>query len=235
MSKRRKTKPGRICVYCGSSQGATDDHVPPKNLFPGPKPSDMITVPCCEPCRKPTPKDDEYFRLKVGMCDAAKDHPDAKAAQAAIVRSLQRPEAGGLAKMALGDLRRVETRSPLGLFAGQAIASIVDTRRIHRVVSRTVKGLFWHETGGRRLEDGYDVEVVEKETLDLGRPDVLQKLHDTIALPLSRRPQRVIGNAVFSYRCHIADDTSVSMWSLVFYGEKWFIALTGPRRSVLQA
>src|SRR4051812_6886992 len=104
MVKPRKKKQCRPCAYCASGIGTTNDHIPPKNLFPNPKPSDLITAPCCEGCRRPTAKDDEYFRLKVGMSDAAKDHPEIKATQDTIFKSLTRPEAGGLRRMALDDL-----------------------------------------------------------------------------------------------------------------------------------
>lgn len=222
-----------MCAYCGSSNAITNDHIPPKNLFPGSKPNDLITVPCCEDCRRPTTKDDEYFRLKIGMCDAARDHPDIKATQETIFKSLQRPEAGGLRRMALDDLLMADVYSPLGLYAGQSIAAVVDRRRINRVVSRIVRGLYWHETG-RRFADDHDVFVIEKESLNLRRPNIQQHLRDKIAIPLSQRPQRMIGNGVFSYRYLIPLESScVSIWSVVFYQKKWFIALAGPKRSPL--
>ena len=45
-----------------------------------------------------------------------------------------------------------------------------------------------------------------------------------------------IGNAIFKYRCYVpVEGSCVSMWSLVFYGRKWFVALTGPKLSPLLA
>jgi hypothetical protein len=52
------------CAYCGKKQPVTDDHIPPKNLFPKPRGSNLITVPCCEFCRKGWSENDEYFILR---------------------------------------------------------------------------------------------------------------------------------------------------------------------------
>ena len=37
----------------------------PENLFPSPRPSDLITVPCCRACNNQAHEDDEYLRLAV--------------------------------------------------------------------------------------------------------------------------------------------------------------------------
>ena len=49
------------CVYCGSEENITREHIPPKALFPPPKPSNLITVPACNTCNGKKSIDDEYF------------------------------------------------------------------------------------------------------------------------------------------------------------------------------
>jgi hypothetical protein len=51
------------CYLCGSNQEMTVDHIPPENLFPPPKPTNLITVPCCANCNQSYSLDDEAFRL----------------------------------------------------------------------------------------------------------------------------------------------------------------------------
>ena len=59
-------KPDRSrCIYCGTTEQLTADHVPPKNIFPEPRTSDLITVPACERCNKSYELDDEYFRAAI--------------------------------------------------------------------------------------------------------------------------------------------------------------------------
>jgi 5-methylcytosine-specific restriction endonuclease McrA len=60
-----------LCIYCGAAEDLTVDHVPPKNLFPKPRPSDLITVPACRTCNKSYERDDDYFRLAMTVLGEA--------------------------------------------------------------------------------------------------------------------------------------------------------------------
>jgi hypothetical protein len=52
------------CIYCPAGVGSTRDHVPPRGFFQHPVPGDaqLITVPCCEACRKKDHANDELVR-----------------------------------------------------------------------------------------------------------------------------------------------------------------------------
>ena len=50
-----------MCIYCGNKPGSTRDHVPPKSLFPKPRPVNMLTVPCCDDCQARFKKDEDVF------------------------------------------------------------------------------------------------------------------------------------------------------------------------------
>ena len=50
------------CYLCRKKENLTSDHVPPENLFPKPRPSNLITVPCCNDCNGSYSKLDEQFR-----------------------------------------------------------------------------------------------------------------------------------------------------------------------------
>ena len=59
------------CYLCGKTPAETPervltkDHLPPQNLFLSPRPSNLITMPCCYACNNRAHKDDEYLRLAV--------------------------------------------------------------------------------------------------------------------------------------------------------------------------
>lgn len=55
----------RKCYLCGSEENLTQDHIPPKNLFPLPRPTDLITIPCCKKCNEEFCLIDESFRVFV--------------------------------------------------------------------------------------------------------------------------------------------------------------------------
>lgn len=54
-----------ICYLCGSTKNLTRDHIPPKNLFPSPKPTNLATVFCCKKCNEEYTLIDESFRVFV--------------------------------------------------------------------------------------------------------------------------------------------------------------------------
>jgi hypothetical protein len=63
--KWRQTIRKAICIYCGA-EGGHPDHVPPKNLFMGPR-TDLIRVPACRDCNRRWSELDERFRLLAAL------------------------------------------------------------------------------------------------------------------------------------------------------------------------
>jgi hypothetical protein len=226
-------KPKRIgtCVYCGRNRELTDDHIPPKDLFAKPRPYNLITVPACLTCNKSASKDDEYFRMRLCLNDAARGHPDVNGNLPSIFRSLDRPQARGLRTSLLADWRNVEVKSSGGLYLGRRSAFQVDMKRIFRVVARIVKGLYFHETGNIFCSD-HGVRVISNETLSEQDPDTIAEFKSTILQPLVAAPLKSIGNRTFAYRYCLTDVPSVSGWGLVFYDRVQFVALTGPKSEI---
>ncbi len=216
------------CAYCGASGMLEDDHVPPKNLFPKPRPNDLITVPACPACHRQTSKDDEYFRLKICMSEQVADNGSARQARKSILRSLERSEATGLRKAFLADCRPACVEMESGS-VDQHLAFDVDLRRLFRVVERTVRGLVYHETK-QRVKPYYDVQVHSDDSLADTPADVFQELHNTILLPLSRASPRQVARGDFAYRwMRASDDANSSAWGLTFYRQVSFIALVGKK------
>jgi hypothetical protein len=213
-----------VCVYCGTDQNLTDDHVPPKAIFAKPRPNNLITVPACMSCHGATSQDDEYFRVRLGLNDAASAHPDVKSNIDSIFRGLHRQQARGMAKQLLADTFPVPLKTPSGLYVGQRLAFHVDVERIFRVIERTVRGLYYHEAG-ERIPDGYAVLVHSNETLAQLSPKDLQETTDEIIRPLANIAPKTIGNNAFAYR-HAIPTRFISAWVLTFYGTVPFLAVT---------
>jgi len=55
------------CYLCGSAELLTNDHIPPKCFFPKPRPSNLISVRCCQTCHRSYAKDDEAFMILLSM------------------------------------------------------------------------------------------------------------------------------------------------------------------------
>lgn len=231
MTRLPHNYPRNICAYCGATENLTDDHVPPRNLFPKPRPSYLITVPACTNCHSNTSKDDEYFRINLCLHEEAGDHPSAKANWGSIFRSLKRAQAKGLKKQFIKDIHNVQLRTASGLYLGNKVAYDVDLGRIRNVVERTIRGLYFAECS---LPLGFDneIEVYTNEDLELQNSDILDQLKRDIVNPLAAMTPKSIGDNVFLYRHQIIQEIPIlSVWIVSFYEKVPFLCMTGPMRS----
>ena len=110
---RGRSKP--ICIYCGKREGTTKDHVPPKGLFPVPRPN-MVTVPCCEQCRKGQSLDDEYFVRMIAMSRDA--NPAAAFARDAVHRTFTKAHKIGFTRALLKSIAESPVHTPASLLLG---------------------------------------------------------------------------------------------------------------------
>lgn len=155
MAKKRKFG---VCVFCGQETRLTKDHIPPKNIFPKPRPNNLITVYSCENCNLGTGKDDEYFRLITTIREDALKHPEANRILEVISRSFEREEHNNLRQSILKTLKYVERVSPGGLYLGTSPSFEQDYARLNNVAAKITQGLFYHERG-YRLPDSHKVEA----------------------------------------------------------------------------
>jgi len=213
------------CCYCGQQLGVTRDHIPPKNLFPKPRPANLITVPACEECHSDAwSKDDEYFRLKVCLSAEAGGHPEAqKVADKALLRLL-RPQASRFRAQIKKDTSERWIRSPSGIY-GKALAYEADPDRIDSTIARVTRGLHFHECGERLSVDAR-IKVFSRCRRYPAR--LLQVLERDIGITLAALPAKVIGDGVFSYRFSFEKkkDVEEAAWAFTFYGGMPFLALT---------
>lgn len=103
------------------------------------------------------------------------DHPDATAARDSAMRSLERPQAGGLRAAFLRALGDVELRNASGLYLGRAGAYNVDVERLDRVARRSTLGLFYKKTG-RPLPSGYTAKAYLLSQIDPSATDAIARL-----------------------------------------------------------
>lgn len=62
-----------LCTYC--PKGAdTRDHIPPLCFFPGPRPAELLTVPCCRSCNQTAGADDEQMRNLLAALEDSEGH-----------------------------------------------------------------------------------------------------------------------------------------------------------------
>jgi hypothetical protein len=219
-----------ICAYCGSSDDLDEDHIPPKNLFPKPRPNNLLKVQACPKCHSSqASRDDEYFRIKVCLRDDVGRHESARSNWDAIFRSLKRNEAAGLKNSIISDTMIVELKSPSGLYLGRRLAYNVDMNRICRVIERISRGLYFVESQ-KILGLENEVCVYANEDFKLETKDFINQFTNTILVPLSNTQPKIIGNNVFEYRYQIVKENPLfSVWWMSFYGCVPFLTMTRPK------
>lgn len=190
------------CYLCGKPSGElTRDHVPPACLFPKPRPSNLITLPCCEDCQREYQKDEEYFRTNISTISDIETNEKVKEIWQTTLRSLSRSH--GLRKDVISRMAPAEIKSPSGLYFGSATGISIPQDRTKRVLRKIALGLYYHHTGSR-ITDDFEVDVYfqPKEY----SPDLLKQF-------------RYIGyfKDVFSYGGVFTTDSESSVWSMSFY------------------
>lgn len=216
---------GSLCVYCGTAEGTTRDHVPPKNLFPKPRPSGLVTVRCCETCRRGQSLDDEYFTRMVAMRHDLTNHPAAAQVLETIHRSFTKPHKRGFTQALLQSVKEFDLQSKAGLYLGRAASYDVDFERLCRVIERTTLGLYFNEFGVR-LPDSHRCLVYALDGFSPTDPTINANLKRLIDHALSGK-LRVFGDKVFTYWVQqIEGVEGTTLWAHLVYSRVAFLAFT---------
>ncbi len=193
------------CFLCGVEEGLTREHVPPKGLFPSPRPSDLITVPACEPCNNQFSKDDEYFRLAmaafIDRSPAGDRIWNEKVERSTVPSKRIAPEIEDILKYSQV-IRSSESSGE------ESVAMMaLDPDILHRVVEKIVRGLLYrYRPNLDNSELDFDVTLIEQF-----------RLHETI--PVLEKMARVdVGDSVFRFwRAFASHDERHGIWILLFY------------------
>lgn len=205
------------CIYCGVREDLTHEHLPPANLFPTPRPWDLITVPACGSCNGGFSREDEYFRVAI-LGPAALRSPVARALWQSVERGLRRSveRDAPFAKEFLESRRELDVRDGNGRIIGTTAARRIDPIRIERTVERIVRGLLWVEYRCRPSEDSQFVVMMGPRPG--GDPTEEPAYIANQVLPESAL-LRSVGGGIFEYRHHIVGmEPTRSNWFLRFYG-----------------
>lgn len=194
------------CVYCGKNLGTTRDHIPPKCFFEKPyKVKNMLTVPCCEFCRRTEETNDGQVRNIIISTKAAEHHRVVES-QLADTRNRAIQKYGQLPKM-VDSMIEVDLYSPEGDYSGKALAFNMDSAGMNSFLHRMIKGLLHSEKKSGFLPS----KIVWRTNLNLSD----YKGFDSGIT-------RNFGD-VFSYSVVFAEGTYESLWLLTFYERLSFL------------
>ena len=222
MPKRGKRE--GLCAYCGNIRRLTRDHVPPKSLFPKPRTSDLITVPCCEECRRGWSKDDEYFcsvivnaasayKVTEGLQLDSFGADTQSLMEHKMLDSYARPQAKGYLHKVVDEMIDLTVTTPEGIYLPHLSGFKPNDGSFNRVAGRIVRGLFFREKGSPVPKD-YRVDVAAFQGgLDSGMDELREKL---LEFPPTQKRAIQRGNFQY-YFWQLADYKDATAWLAVFY------------------
>jgi len=207
------------CTFC-IEPATTKDHIPARNLFKTSPPNNLITVPACLSCNHDASKDDEWFRNYLVSDDRIRNHTESQELLNAFNRSLQRPQNTGLRETINRSLRRFPLITEGGIYYGEGTALESDFKRETRVLTRIIKGLFYHEFQ-RPHPDENSISVFSCKTMGQGE-ESLNVVLELIGY-IKKENKKKIGNDVFSYGWAVAEDhPDGTFWVLTFFQTSLF-------------
>jgi hypothetical protein len=235
MSERKKTKIKHqgICVFCGKSGFVTDDHIPPRCIFPSNvKNNELIVVPSCEKCNNKSSDDDEYLRLMIALredvYEKVKDDQIQK-----ILRSLNKPEKRKFATNLMKNMSPVNLFTPSGLFVGQTIAYNCNIPRIEKITEKIGKGLYYHEKGSPFPPNSFvrSICLVEIQKLPKNIKEKLSKI--VRAIIKETVPVKSIAGDVFRYKIVFKEEKMGCDFILMLFFEKiGFLITLAPKKLI---
>ena len=211
------------CIYCGSKEGLTKDHIPPKSLFVNPRPSNLITVPCCNHCNNSFSMDDEYMQVMFSMRLGVHKKNAVKKNWDKILRNLGRSESKGFYQSIIKSIKQVDVKTMDDIQLGKISTYEIDYNRITNVSDRIIKGLYY-TTKKEILPLEYHVDSFLLEQIDIN--DNLSELSNKFFQALSTATEIKIGET-FSYRIKEMDfDHKSCLLYFSIYNEFNFFGMT---------
>ncbi|MCK5757772.1 MAG: hypothetical protein KAH14_01675 [Clostridiales bacterium] len=212
-----------VCVFCGKPV-TTRDHVPPKGLFPTPRPTTLITVPSCDNCNGGNKLHDEYFKTMLCMREYKNENGALKKLIPDMFSKLGSTKKTGFRTSLLNNLDHIDIQTKSGIIVPNKLASKIDMSRMNRVIERTVRGLYYHEMKQMILKSNVQVRVIFYEDMDTSTEETKNIIKAVYPMQII-----TIEDDIFNYRfVYDQDKPAVSVWLLCFYKEFYVFGITSP-------
>lgn len=205
----------KLCAICGIKEATTLDHLPPKGIFPKPRPSNLIKVPACAECNNHSSELDEAFRMYLALHVSHFADESTAAYFEDALRTYNHNKK--LQQEIMGHAKFVDFKTASGDYVGQGMKILWNSKAHDAVIERMARGLYFHHFR-EVLPPG--TQVAPKW---LNKPD--EKLMQT--LNESGLTKNIIGKNQLVYLYGRTNEhPAVSVWYFEFYGSHWAAAHT---------
>jgi hypothetical protein len=141
-----------LCVFCGKLPAKTKDHIPPKGIFPKPRP-ELITVPACLRCNRGTSRIEETFRVYLSLRVGVNNDATSNLWNNEAMRTLRHNPR--LRNRIIRSTRPISVRSPAGIILADRIGGLWPPEAHDPVIEKIIRGLYFYhyrEILGARVE-----------------------------------------------------------------------------------
>jgi hypothetical protein len=201
------------CVLCGKRVATTKDHVPPKGIFPKPRPNDLIKVPACFKCNHCASSTDEMFRVYLSL-HVGTDTPRTKTLwEKHALRTINHNRK--LKQKIIKGMKPVYVRSQGGIILGREMGILWDSEVHDSIITRTVRGLYFYHFGVvLPPESKFKINWHRSLTIEM---EEMSRSWDNHS----------IANGDFQYRYGRSEESpDKSIWLFQFYNKHWASAHT---------
>ncbi len=190
----------------------TNDHVPPRGFFPEPRPSNLITVPCCRRCNKSWELEDEAVRAFFTLDIARSEVGDAIWDNKVIAGTVKRSSAFREYMLARTHNRAIAGPSGIEFLP----AFDVPNERVHPFMERITKGLLRHY---------YPLYDYSSSTFTVRHIPATEANLQSLEKFLGGSNYDERGEGVVRYRYANTDTESGGFWFYTFYDAVWYLVL----------
>lgn len=203
-----------ICAICGINEATTKDHVPPKAIFPKPRP-ELITVPACSYCNNGASDLDDLFKVYLSMQAAGVSDIARRLFTEKTARTLERNNS--LLNRIAEESKQLQIEDENGNLVTRT-GVLWNSEAHDAVIERTIRGLYFHHTGN----------VVPADTAL--KVQWLRGVSDEIESKIDLFKEVTIGEEQVIYKYFIyPGDPRCSLWLFEFYGAHWASGHISPR------
>jgi hypothetical protein len=201
--------PTAECCYCGGPS-TSRDHVLTRKLFPQPRPSDLITVPSCDPCNNGLSTQEEYF-VHVLLSQREADTPVARELRDQLFAKPRNARRVRMSQRMLSATERAAIHTPAGLYLGHGHILTIDRVKLDSVVDKITRGLYFHAFGERVPPERIS-EVILTPPREFFQNEVVKQI-------VLEGVGGTVGGQAFEYRIARAPEPpGVAMCIMLFFG-----------------
>ncbi len=198
--------PSKLCAICGNKPATTDDHIPPKGIYPKPRDNDsnLNTVPACSECNNEASPGDEEFKVFIGFSTGEfRQNTDA------VLNSMARTVGGNwkIARQIFSTKADVYARLH-GVVAEPAVAVEFSGKNICAVFDRIIRGLYWMEKG-KALGLSPKIRIFPFHSMDVAFHRSMKELMDCL------EPKKLNKDSFIYKVCFLEDGSSI--WGIQFF------------------